>query len=126
MHGLTEACLRGDGSTQLLTPNFTYSVPVAKLAKQLTNAMHSIRDDHVEEAKAILDAALESVGGAAEVFERKVYGEEVDQTTAKNTSWTSSRLINCRTSSGCGSRRTACPASALCSGLAGTPRTILK
>jgi hypothetical protein len=83
MNGLTEACLRGDGSTQLLTPDFAYAVPVDKLAKQLTNAMHSIRDDHVEEAKAILDAALESVGGAAEVFERKVYGEEVDQATAQ-------------------------------------------
>ena len=90
MNGLTEACLRGDGASQLLTPSFEYSVPVDKLAKQLTNAMHSIRDDHVEEAKAILDAALESVGGAAEVFERKVYGEEVDQAKRQNhTSWTS-------------------------------------
>ena len=84
MHGLTEACLRGDGSSQLLTPSFEYAISVEKLAKQLTNAMHSIRDDHVEEAKAILDAALESVGGAAEVFERKVYGEEVDQKTAES------------------------------------------
>ena len=83
MNGLTEACLRGDGASQLLTPHFAYAVPVDKLAKQLKNAMHSIRDDHVEEAKAILDAALESVGGAAEVFERKVYGEEVDQATAE-------------------------------------------
>ena len=71
MDGLTEACLRGDGASQLLTPSFEYSVPVAKLAKQLTNGMHSIRDDHIKEAKAILDAALESVGGAAEVFERR-------------------------------------------------------
>ena len=83
MNGLTEACLRGDGSTQLLTPSFEYSVPVNKLAKQLTNGMHSIRDDHIKEAKSILDAALESVGGSAEVFERKVYGEEVDQATAE-------------------------------------------
>ena len=83
MHGLTEACLRGDGASQLLVPHFEYSIPVDKLAKQLTNAMHSIRDDHIKEAKAILDAALESVGGAAEVFERKVYGEEVDQETAQ-------------------------------------------
>ncbi len=83
MNGLTEACLRGDGASQLLTPSFEYSVPVAKLAKQLTNDMHSIRDDHIKEAKAILDAALESVGGSAEVFERKVYGEEVDQATAQ-------------------------------------------
>ena len=83
LNGLTEACLRGDGSTQLLTPSFEYSVPVAKLAKQLTNDMHSIRDDHIKEAKSILDAALESVGGSAEVFERKVYGEEVDQATAQ-------------------------------------------
>ena len=37
MNGLTEACLRGDGSTQLLTPHFDYSVPVAKLAKQLVD-----------------------------------------------------------------------------------------
>ena len=85
INGLTEACLRGDGASQLLTPNFEYAVPVEKLAKQLTNAMHSIRDDHVKEAKAILDAALESVGGAAEVFERKVCGEEVDQATAEKT-----------------------------------------
>jgi hypothetical protein len=83
INGLTEACLRGDGASQLLTPSFEYSVPVAKLAKQLTNGMHSIRDDHIEEAKSILDAALESVGGSAEVFERKVYGEEVDQATAE-------------------------------------------
>ena len=83
MNGLTEACLRGDGSSQLLTPTFEYAVPVEKLAKQLTNGMHSIRDDHIKEAKAILDAALESVGGSAEVFERKVYGEEVDQATAQ-------------------------------------------
>jgi len=83
MNGLTEACLRGDGASQLLTPSFEYSVPVAKLAKQLTNDMHSIRDDHINEAKAILDAALESVGGSAEVFERKVYGKEVDQATAE-------------------------------------------
>ncbi len=83
MNGLTEACLRGDGASQLLTPSFEYSVPVAKLAKQLTNDMHSIRDDHINEAKSILDAALESVGGSAEVFERKVYGEEVDQATAQ-------------------------------------------
>ena len=83
INGLTEACLRGDGASQLLTPSFEYSVPVNKLAKQLTNDMHSIRDDHIKEAKSILDAALESVGGSAEVFERKVYGEEVDQATAQ-------------------------------------------
>jgi hypothetical protein len=83
MNGLTEACLRGDGASQLLTPSFEYSVPVEKLAKQLTNGMHSIRDDHINEAKSILDAALDSVGGQAEVFERKVYGEEVDQATAQ-------------------------------------------
>jgi len=83
LNGLTEACLRGEGASQLLTPSFEYSIPVEKLAKQLTNDMHSIRDDHINEAKAILDAALESVGGSAEVFERKVYGEEVDQATAE-------------------------------------------
>ena len=54
-----------------------------KLAKQLKNDMHRIRDDHIKEAKSILDAALESVGGSAEVFERKAYGEEVDQATAE-------------------------------------------
>ena len=87
MHGLTEACLKGTAprsySHQLL---YVYR----RKARQATYECHALHPRRsYQRSQGYTGRGPGECRGAAEVFERKVYGEEVDQATAAKHTWTS-------------------------------------